>query len=203
MKTWMLMGLLCASTTAQALELKGQVTFNKSAPFVGIAYIEGEPLQPQAVTIDQNNKRFDQTSYVVTPGQALVFNNSDNMDHNIFINAPKANASLDLGLLSPEQSVSAKTDGWQKQAVVRLACKIHPKMKAYVANIAAETSQVLNFERKVLAYKFALSSEQVAPKFIFWMPKYDRIELELSPGVQTIAITKRGKVKGELKLELI
>lgn len=202
-KTLLLTAAALLPIFSHAAQLKASLSFNKSAPFVAVAYIAGNGANAKTLQVDQLNKKFDRAAYVLEPGQNIQFSNSDNMDHNIFINAPDANAEVDLGLLAPKQTAQAQTQDWKKPAVVRLACKIHPKMKAYVANVEAETSKIIELQRKVLNYEFSLSSEQAKPKFVLWMPKYDQVEVELVPGVQTVAITKRGKVKGELTLELI
>ena len=78
---------------------------------------------------------------------------------------------------------------WKKDMVVRLGCKIHPKMRAYAANITSRYHQVLTFDRTRKTFKVTIEGVPAKlTKVRVWMPNYEPIEVALSPG-QTTTVT--------------
>ncbi len=197
--------LLCAAlhwpATSLADVISGEISFIKRAPFSGVLFVKQDKAAQVTATMDQLDKAFTKKAVVGSPGSAIIFKNGDSFDHNIFANDLDKKISFDVGLM-PSGQTSELTIDWQKNTMVRIGCKIHPKMRAYIANVNSDLYQVFEFQKKVKQYSVNIedvpgSSKQLA----FMIPKYDTIELSLAPGEsKTVDIIKKGKVKGTLTL---
>jgi len=91
---------------------------------------------------------------------------------------------------------------WAKDTIVRIGCKIHPKMRAYIANINSDHFQIFEFQKKKKTYSVHITDVPTLNREITLMiPKYDAITITLNKGEnKTIDITKKGKVRGTLTL---
>jgi len=78
-------------------------------------------------TIHQKGKVFSQTELAIKVGDAVVFENDDNVAHNVMSNT--AGNEFNLGLIKPGSAtpVTFKTAG-----DVQVICAIHPSMKMNV-----------------------------------------------------------------------
>ena len=82
-----------------------------------------------SVSIDQSGQQFSEKSLSVATGDSIVFNNRDDVTHNInVINAD--DDAADLGLQKPGQSLTYKFD---KAGRFKIRCSIHPSMKMTVS----------------------------------------------------------------------
>ncbi len=81
------------------------------------------------MTVEQSGQHFSETSVAVTPGDAIVFTNHDDVTHNISVTGSDDDAT-DLGLQKPGQSLSYKFD---RAGRFKIRCSIHPGMKMTVS----------------------------------------------------------------------
>lgn len=191
------LGLFSGSVLADALT--GKISFSKKAPYVGVLYAK-TGTGPTAAQVDQKDKVFDKKIVVVGNGGKIQFKNSDSFDHNIFANDPKTNVQFDVGLMPPGQ-VSSVTADWKTETLTRIGCKIHPKMRSYIANLPSDTYQIIEFQRKVKQYDIQLDVADTQSQFVFTMPKYDPIEVSIAKGEsKTVELTKKGKPRGTITL---
>ena len=188
--------------SALAGSLIGEFKFTRRAPSVALVYFsEDNSLKEAGATVDQKDKQFVRKLMVGSSGSQIRFHNSDSVDHNIYANDAKTGAKFDAGLLPPGET--SQTDlNWKQDEVVRIGCKIHPKMQAYIANIASVHHKIVEFEPKVESASFTLGG--VPDKFSkirVWFPKQDPIEVVMKKGeASQIDIIENGKVSGTLKL---
>ena len=192
------------SHATDATEIKGTISFLKKPPLVGIAYIPSQAENDRMAEIDQVDKQFTSKMAVVKPGQSVTFKNSDDVDHNVFANDPKQMAKFDVGLMQPGGEKEITVD-WEEESIVRVGCKIHPKMRTYLTALNTPFFKVIEFTKGTSEYTFNL--EQVpadAAKLIFRIPKYDPIEIDLTQGNSwQLDITKKGKTRGAITVSKI
>ena len=197
--------VLCAVLAWPAASLadviSGEITFIKRAPFSGVLFVKQDQAAQVTATMDQLDKAFTKKAVVGSPGSTIIFKNGDSFDHNIFANDLGKKISFDVGLMPSGQSTELSRD-WQQNTMVRIGCKIHPKMRAYIANVNSDHYQVFEFQKKVK--KYTVNIEDVpgdSHQLACMIPKYDTIELTLAPGEsKMVDIIKKGKVKGTLTL---
>ena len=194
--------LLCTVFSCQLLSatLTGNITFVKKPPFTGVLYANGGS-GPSSAELDQSNKVFDKKLLVVGEGGNLKFKNSDSFQHNIFANDPNTNVKFDVGLMEQGQTKEIKAD-WKSGSVTRIGCKIHPKMRSYIANVPSDKFQVFEFEKKVKEYSVKLDVGS-ASTFTLSIPKYDDVVVSLSQGEsKSVDIMYKGKKKATMTLSL-
>ncbi|HLP42521.1 MAG TPA: hypothetical protein VK465_13515 [Fibrobacteria bacterium] len=184
--------------------LNGTFTFTDSPPNLALIYFTDDHSlgKPAQTVISQQDKQFDQKMIVGAQGTKVVFKNSDNVDHNIYANDLKTGVNFDAGLLPPGQD--AKVDlSWDDGKVVKIGCKIHPRMQAYVANTAGSHSQVVEFKPTDRTGIFKLEGvPDGASKLRVWFPRHDVLEVTLEKGKSAkLDITEKGKVHGTLSLD--
>lgn len=193
--------LLAASGSALAGDLSGVITFDKKPPFAGVLFVADGASGPNKTTVDQMDKAFTSKLAVVGSGGTLEFSNSDTFQHNIFANDKKTGIKFDVGLMETGQTTSITAD-WKDNTITRVGCKIHPKMRTYVANIQSSAYQVFEFEKKVKEYKVNLSSGSSSNEFVLMIPKYDELKFTLAPGEEkTLEVTRKGKKKATLTIK--
>lgn len=78
-------------------------------------------------TIQEKGKVFSQTDISIKAGETLVFENDDNVAHNVMSNTP--GNTFNMGLLKPGTAtpVTFNTPG-----DIDVICAIHPSMKLHV-----------------------------------------------------------------------
>lgn len=180
--------------------VSGTIVFEKKPPLSGIVYSKVDSPKSQSASIDQKNKMFTSTIIAGTPGSKVIFNNGDTHDHNIFVNDIDYGVNFDVGLV-PSGGRSEIEMDWKEDSLVRIGCKIHPKMKAYLANINSENYQLIEFEKGVLEYSFTLA-DVTSDNVVLKLPKYDTIDISLKSGEsQTIELMRKGKKRGVVTLK--
>lgn len=188
---------------SQQTDIIGTFKFKKRNPGVALLYFDQDKgLKVSKPSLDQMYKTFVKPLLVVNPGAEITFKNSDSVDHNIYASDKKQNVKFDVGLIATGADSQYKVE-WDKGKVVKLRCKIHPKMKTYIANIESEYHKVVPFEKKQKEVSFELKDVPSQLETIeIWLPKYNELNVNLKPGeTKTIELKRKGKLKGTLELE--
>ena len=131
----------------------------------------------------------------------LKLENQDKFEHNIFANDAKSGVEFDIGLMPPGSSQSIKAD-WQTNTLVRIGCKIHPKMRSYIANIPSDNYLGFEFVKKQKTVLFELKDVDAnSNQFVLLLANMDKLEITLAKGEsKTIEIVRKGKKKGSISL---
>lgn len=202
--TWLtLSAVLLASNGALFSDtLKGVFTFDGKPPRVALAYFgEDTSLSIPTATVDQVSKEF--TTYLIVGAKdtKLQFKNSDNIDHNIYVNDNDADVNFDVGLAEPGSVVSKPMD-WKDNRVVRVSCKIHPNMRMYIAKITSKYHVIVNLDKPGFDGKWEIKDVPAqCTKLSLWMPGLDPIETAIGPGKKaTLKITKKSEERGSVVL---
>jgi hypothetical protein len=194
--------LLCTYGSLSADTLQGEFTFHKKAPEVALVYLpEDTSLSPDVEPVlDQQEKAFTSSLVVGTKGSKVVFQNSDSVSHNIFADDREANVKFDVGLINTGEHASQDLH-WEN-TVVKCSCKIHPKMRAWVASISSKYYEIVDFEKQKQSFKFTMDNlPEELTKVSIWMNKYEKIETSVNKGEsETVEIKRRDEVVGELTL---
>jgi len=98
--------------------------------------------------VDPLDKKLSAPLFVSTPDNKLLFRNSDSMGHNVYADDKRAGVKFDVGLMQPEAEDEISVN-WDEAALVRIGCKIHPKMKAYIANVPFDEFIQLDFPTRL------------------------------------------------------
>ncbi|NQZ06868.1 MAG: hypothetical protein HRT35_06875 [Algicola sp.] len=193
--------LALTSINGYADVVSGKLEFKKKAPFTGLLYVPGSGSSTKKPMIDQKGKAFTTKIAVGSPGNTIVFKNSDTFDHNIYANDAKQKVKFDVGLMTPNNSMQLKMD-WPAETLVRVGCKIHPKMRGYVANVKTDHFYPFPFKKKVKSYDFKIIDvPSDKNQLILMMPKYGKMTIELKKGEsKTIEVKRKKKVKGTLTI---
>ncbi len=77
--------------------------------------------------IVQKDRNFSQSEITIKPGDKIVFQNSDDVTHNVFSLTP--GMEFDLRRQAPGASSTVPFD---KEGTAEVRCSIHPKMKVLV-----------------------------------------------------------------------
>lgn len=189
------------SSYTLAKNISGTISFIKKPPMVGIAYIPSEASNSLKAEIDQLDKQFTAKMVVAKPGDSVTFKNSDNVDHNVFANDIKQSAKFDVGLMYPGGEKQVLVN-WQENSIVRVGCKIHPKMRTYLAAIDTPYHEIIEFRKDKKTYAISIADvPESAQTLLFEIPKYDAVTIDLSTGsTWTADITKKGKLRGQITI---
>lgn len=195
------LSLICFSSSTLADEISGKITFVKKPSFTGILYVSDTQGNAKKPLIDQQGKAFTTKVAVGSPNDVITFKNSDTFDHNIYASDRKQNVKFDVGLMTPNNATDLNID-WADNSLIRIGCKIHPKMRSYIANINSDYFHAFEFEKKVKEYDFSISDvPSDKNQVVLLMPKYQPQTIEIKKGeTKTVDITRKGKVKGSLTI---
>lgn len=181
-------------------KIVAEFSFKKRPPVVGLIYLDEATSSKNLANIDQKDQQFTQRLYVGSSGTVIKLKNSDAIDHNIFANDKDTGVKFDIGLAKPNSELEQKLE-WQADKVVKIGCMIHPKMKAYIANINSKVFKIIEFEKKEKTKVVELGGiPQDAKKAKLWMPKYQPIEIDLSSQKSAFDLMRKGKSKGVVKI---
>lgn len=188
-----------AATTAD--EIKGKLSFVKRPAFTGVIYVPANGSKDKKPLIDQQGKAFTTKVAVGSPNNVITFKNSDTFDHNIYASDRKQNVKFDVGLMTPNNSTELAMD-WTDDSLIRIGCKIHPKMRSYIANINSDYFHAFEFQKKVKDYEFSIKDvPSDKSQVVLMMPKYPPQKIELKKGEnKTVEIVRKGKVKATLEI---
>ena len=193
-------------SSSWAQSIKGEFKFTKRPPFAGVVYLSEDTslAGKKDVALDQKDKLFSKKVIVVPRSSVVAFKNSDEIDHNIFSDDKAVDVKFDAGLVAPGSEARQKAD-WPEGTVARIGCKIHPKMRSYVAVVSSAYFTEIEFNTKEKVKSFEVSAvPENLKKVRVWLPRYEPIEIEISSGeTKTVEIKKPGKttVYGTLTLQ--
>ncbi len=196
--------LILNSQLSLADTLKGKIQFTSKPPLAALVYIPSSKPSEHPMEIDQLDKAFTKKMLVVSPGEDINFKNSDTVNHNIFVNDLKYGAKFDVGLMPPGENKKIPVN-WAENSIIRVGCKIHPKMRTYLANIKTEQYKIIEFEKDKQEYTFEIANlPNDTQKVIIKIPKYDTIEADISSQKPTsLPLLKRGKKRGHFYFDRI
>lgn len=195
------LSLTCLPSSAWADEISGTISFVKKPSFTGVLYVADEKGSIKKPNIDQKDKAFTTSIAVGSANDVISFKNSDTFDHNIYASDRKQNVKFDVGLMTPNNETNLNMD-WAQDSLVRIGCKIHPKMRSYIANINSDYFHAFEFEKKVKEYTFSISDvPSDKHQVVLLMPKYKPQTIEIKKGEsKTVEIKRKGKVKGTIAI---
>jgi hypothetical protein len=193
--------LLLGCLTAQAGTLSGEFKFKKKPPKIAVVYFSEDHSLKKDPLVDQKNKKFTQKVVVGAKNSAMIFKNSDSVEHNIFAHDRKKKVNFDIGLAPPNSKLK-EIISWDHESAVQIGCKIHPKMRAWVFSLDSQYNKAITFNRKKKKLKFDIPNvPDNLSKIKVWIPKYKAIEVDLKKGSSVdIELKRKKKKKGTLHL---
>ncbi len=128
---------LSAEGSAKTGTVKGTITIAGRPTADAVVSVEGIPSQliqsqgsaskSKKAVMDQRNLKFVPRVLAVIVGTTVDFPNNDTSWHNIY--SASEVTPFDLGLYPPKKTRSVSFD---KSAVVRILCNVHPSMEAFI-----------------------------------------------------------------------
>lgn len=193
-----------SSQVLAATSIQGTVTFLAKPPLVGIVYLPTKEQLKNSPSVDQIGKQFTEKMLVIPSNSSIKFKNSDDVDHNVFANDRKQNAKFDIGLMSPGDERNIMID-WKENSIVRVGCKIHPKMRTYLATLNTPYFRVLEFDKNRQKYRFEIENiPDGATTVILNIPKYTLVKIDISQGKSwEVPILKKGNVRGSIEVKKV
>jgi len=190
-------------TSAAKETLSGKFEFETRKPFVALVYLADDQSGDEYLcgSLDQKDKTFSSRLIIAQNGCEVVFTNSDEMNHNIFANDVRTGVSFDVGLIAP--GTNAKTTvGWAEGQVLRVGCKIHPKMRSYIANTKSAYATAVTFDPEKPETHFSIPDiPEGEHKIVVWFPKMESLDFALaSKEAKKLAIQRNGKTYGSLSI---
>jgi len=184
--------------------LSGTIEFLKRPPKAGVIYEVKSSYEAINPKLNQINKQFSEMIVVGSSKSSLHLKNEDSLDHNIFANDSKQDVKFDVGLMSPASDKDLNLD-WKENTLVRVGCKIHPKMRSYIANIPSDNFVSFEFTKKQTKAPFKLDNVlQNSDTFFLLLASYDSVEIKISKGeTKSIDLLRKGKKKGSVVLTRI
>ena len=197
------LGLFLGTLPALAGSLSGEFTFTGKPPSVALIYFKDETGGTKLPNpeVDQKDKKFTKRLVAGSSGAKIKFKNGDDVDHNIYASDAKTGVNFDVGLVSPAQS-SVVDLTWKEGMVVKIGCKIHPKMQSFIANVPGTHYAVVEFESadKQGSFKIEGVPDKVSQVSV-WFPKHDPIDLAIKAGeTKTAPVAEKGASEGSLSL---
>lgn len=185
--------LLLTPMFAHADTVEVELYFDRLIPFTGVLYAPEKNPAPISASVDQIGKRFTKRIIAGGPNGDFTFMNSDEFEHNIFADDPAQNAIFDVGLMQPGETASMRIE-WNRNSLVRIGCKIHPRMRAYLANISTETFTAFERARGTREYKLKLEEVPASAESVtLLLAGFDPLHIAIKAGEkQALAITRKG-----------
>jgi len=147
---WVLSPLVGATGSIQA-----SFEFEQVLPFAGIVYVDAPGASVRTAVLDQKDKAFSDRIVMVTPGTVLRIKNSDDFTHNIFVDDKDTGIAFDIGSIKAHDQFHLPIR-WKSDTLMQLGCKIHPRMKSYIANIESNHFVTVEFMPGVMKYEAAI-----------------------------------------------
>lgn len=181
--------------------LTGDFVFKKRPPRGALIYFMEDRSLKTETNIDQKNTAFTKTIAVGAKGSTVKFFNSDTINHNIYANDRESQVNFDIGLAPPGSSFEQKIT-WEEGTMVRISCKIHPKMRAWIASVPSKYHATVTFPRKTKKLSFEITDvPDSISKIKIWMPGYNAIEVDLPKGnSKAVELKRKKKKRGTLTL---
>lgn len=186
--------LFGVSPASRADTITVDLYFDRLIPFTGILYVPTKSPEPVSTSVDQVGKRFTERISIGSPDGEFTFMNSDSFEHNVFVDEPASNAIFDVGLMQPGEVASMRAE-WTPDTLVRMGCKIHPRMRAYLANVRADSFTVFERARNTREYQLTLDDVPADVDHIkLLLAGFDPMEIRLAPGEkQDLVMTRKGR----------
>lgn len=190
----LLVYLASAAFGVSADTVEVELYFDRLIPFTGLLYVPEANPKSVSASVDQIGKRFTKRIIAGSPNGDFTFMNSDEFEHNIFADDPQQNAIFDVGLMQPGETASMRIE-WSRDSLVRIGCKIHPRMRAYLANISTEQFTAFERERGVREYRMTLEGVgQTARAVKLLLAGFDPMHIPIEAGEEKeITITRNGQ----------
>ncbi len=203
-KIWLIVAVCFSIGFAQTLHagsLAGNFAFKKKAPKGALIYFSEDQSLSTPANVDQKNTAFVESIVVGAKGNEAIFKNSDSINHNIFANDSELGVSFDIGL-APPGSEFKQPISWESGKMIRISCKIHPKMRAWVASLTSKYHHTVTFKKKQKKVDFEIEDvPDNLSKLVVWMPGYDPIDVAIKPGeTQEVKLIRKKKTRGTLTL---
>jgi hypothetical protein len=169
-------------SSVDAATLKGEFVFKKKAPKAAIIWFEEDTSLKSEAVIDQKNTQFTHLLAVGPKGSNVIFKNSDSINHNIYANDKESKITFDIGLAAPGSTLKQPIT-WEEGKLVKISCKIHPKMIAWIGSISSNHFRVVQFKKKQKKATFEITGvPDNFTKVKVLMPLYNVIEAAPAPG---------------------
>lgn len=177
--------------------IKFTLEFENKPPKVGLIYMpEAKPKDnaEAKAEVDQKNKEFSKTVVVSRQGGKIKFKNSDDVDHNIYADDSATGVKFDVGLMPKGGEIEQKVT-WKEGEVVPISCKIHPRMKSYLACVDTPVYQIIEFDKEKNDFKGEMKDiDKNIKKVTVWLPLFDVISVDVETGKTiTVELKKTGK----------
>lgn len=201
---WMVLTCMVPVLPVAADQVTAELTFNRRPPIAGLLYVPADGAvarREMQLHVDQRNKAFLKPLVVAEPGAEVVFLNSDDFDHNIYASDPALGVQFDFGLM-PQGARLTKLVDWPAPSMLRIGCKIHPRMRTYVANIRARKVQEILFERRKLAYTVQMELPgDASGEVVLLLAGREPLRVKLRPGQEVVEkLAVRGREVGSATL---
>lgn len=197
------LSLAFCSSISFAGSVEVALNFDKKPAKFGIAYLYDENAPPIEGVVDQQDKQFVHGVVAVSPNTAVSFKNSDSVDHNIFVNELSKDFSLqfDIGLMPAYSEIKHQVD-WDNGTLIRIGCKIHPKMKGYIANIKSKSHANFEFKKKKKDYSLSLKDASYPAQVKILLDRHEPVIATLTDANPvTVDLIKKGKKRGTATLQ--
>ncbi len=197
-------GVCWCSQTLAAATLEGTFTFEKAAPAGLAVWVPGVTKEhPAAAVLNQIDKQFVPVVLFARPGSVVTLRNSDQLQHNAFVTDKAAGVALDTGLNQPGADQSMNVS-WPAGTAVRVGCKIHPQMQAWIIAIDSDAWVMPVAQAVGTPIPFTLPELPAAcPQVKVWTSRSGVVTLDLpATGAATGELVFAGKVIGTVAVHL-
>ena len=192
-----------AATTLWAGDITVTFQFDKRPAKAVLVYmLDDDSLKlKEAPVVDQVNREFTNPVVIAPKDTTIKLKNSDDVEHNIYAQDIKNDVAFDIGLAPPGSEVDKVID-WNEGLVIKIGCKIHPKMRSWIANIDSKYHGIHIPEKTEKTFEVKLDAVPGDKKMVrIWMPGYDDIRIEVGAGAnQEGQLSRKGKPKGTYKV---
>jgi len=194
----------CSSPLAAAT-LEGTFTFEKAIPTGLAVWVPGITKDhPAAPALNQSDKVFIPTVLFARPGSVVNLHNSDQLQHNAFVTDKAAGVALDTGLNQPGTDQPMNVS-WPAGTAVRVGCKIHPQMQAWIISADTDAWVVPPSQAAGAPVHFTLPDLPAScPQIKVWTSRTGVVSLEMpATGAATAELLVAGKAIGTVAVHLI
>jgi len=173
---------LLSVTQAGADEVNFGFEFINFKPSDGLILVENNNLSHDDIVIDQKGKKFINNFFVLNNDGDLLIRNSDKYGHNVYINDRVNDIKYNSGLIKKGDSKKVKID-INRNSIVRVGCKIHPRMKSYIVKSKSNKFKEVKFFKNNNENKFKIVDvTEEESNFNIFIPNVNPIFFEINKG---------------------
>lgn len=194
-----LLTFLLHSAESASEDLLLSFKFTRNPPLAGVIYSPNTHANvPLKGILDQNKKLFLTPIVISSPNGGVEFRNSDSINHNVYVNDIKNGVRLDVGLMEPGDVVDGKSIRLPDGVLIRVGCKIHPKMKAYLLSLDSDYIRAIKFTKGEARKSITLAKlPEDRTLFHLKLPKYDEVSFDLKTDQgKEIPLMRSNKIRG-------